>query len=114
MHHQHRPTLIVLDDVENETEVRSAEQRLNKLEWFNKAVLKAGSSLTNIVVAGTILHYDSLLATLLSPAKSPGWTTRKYQAVTSWAQNQDLWERSHALLHLSGGAAGWQDPRGRA
>lgn len=92
-HHQHRPTLIILDDVENETEVRSPEQRLNKMEWFHKAVLKAGSSLTNIVVAGTILHYDSLLATLLNPAKSSGWIARKYQAVVSWAERQDLWER---------------------
>lgn len=92
-HHQHRPTLIILDDVENETEVRSPDQRLNKLEWFHKAVLKAGSSLTNIVVVGTILHYDSLLATLLDEKRSPGWTSRKYQAIVNWSQRQDLWER---------------------
>jgi predicted phage terminase large subunit-like protein len=91
---QHRPTLIILDDVENETEVVSVEQRETKAQWFKKAVLKAGTTAqTNVIVVGTLLHYDSLLAKLLDGRTMPGWITRKYQAVLSWAQNENLWQQ---------------------
>ena len=89
---QHRPTLIVLDDVESEVEVRSDDQRRHKQEWFNKTVLKAGTSATNVIVVGTILHYDALLANLIDPRKSPNWTGKKYQAVCSWSKCVQLWE----------------------
>ena len=93
-HRQHRPSLIILDDVENEAEANSADQRESKLLWFKKAVMKAGTTAhTNVVVVGTILHYDSLLAHLLDERKMPGWTHRKYQAVQSWADNQELWQK---------------------
>ncbi len=98
--HRHvRPSLIVLDDIENEDEVRSSEQRRHKADWFNRAVLKAGSADTNVVVVGTVLHYDSLLANLIDPRKSPGWEGRKYQAVRSYASNQDLWARWEAIYN---------------
>lgn len=70
-HREHRPSLIILDDIENETEVHSADQRRYQLDWFNKAVLKAGDATTNVVVVGTILHYDSLLAGLLDDLDGP-------------------------------------------
>jgi predicted phage terminase large subunit-like protein len=93
-HRQYRPTLIILDDVENEAEVLSADQRENKIEWFKKAVLKAGTTAqTNVIVIGTLLHYDSLLAKLLDGKTMPGWITRKYQAVLSWAENENLWQK---------------------
>ncbi|UCD75504.1 MAG: phage terminase large subunit [Phycisphaerales bacterium] len=100
-HRQNRPTLIVLDDIENEAEVRSAEQRKRKQEWFNRAVLKAGTSMTNVVVVGTVLHYDALLGNLIDPRKSPGWTARKYQAVGNWSARPDLWSQWEAVFgHL--------------
>ncbi len=91
-HRQDRPTLIIADDIENESEARSEDQRRNKAEWFNKAVLKAGSAETNVVVVGTVLHYDSVLAQLLDPLKSPGWSGHRYQAVMSWSTRPELWE----------------------
>ncbi|MFC1806084.1 phage terminase large subunit [Planctomycetota bacterium] len=91
-HHQHRPGLIILDDVENEEAVRSAEQRDKLRDWLRKAVLKAGDSRTNVVVVGTIMHYDSLLAELIHDTKSPGWHGHKYQAVISWPTHPELWE----------------------
>lgn len=96
-HQEHRPTLIILDDIENELEVASAEQRETKRAWFEKALLKAGTmTTTNVVVVGTILHYDALLARLVGDGTGtvdfPGWTARKYQAVISFSENDDLWE----------------------
>ena len=80
-HRENRPTLIVMDDIENEAEVRSDDQRRNREEWFAKAVLKAGTRQSNVIVVGTVLHYDALLAKLIDSRKSPDWTGRKYQAV---------------------------------
>ena len=96
-HNEHRPSLIILDDVENEAEVRSADQRRYKQEWFTKAVLKAGSATTNVLVVGTILHYDSLLINLIDPRKSPGWTGRRYQAVIEWSSSPELWATWEAI-----------------
>ncbi len=93
-----RPTLIILDDVENEKSTESANQRENKMIWFSKSVLKAGTTgLTNVIVVGTILHYDSLLAELIDGKSKPGWTARKYQAVRSWAEHDDLWQQWQAI-----------------
>jgi predicted phage terminase large subunit-like protein len=92
-HKQYRPTLIILDDIENEMDVTSAEQRESKMAWFKKAVLKAGTTaLTNVIVVGTLLHFDSLLSQLLDGRTIPGWTARKYQAVESWSENESLWQ----------------------
>ncbi len=95
-----RPSLIILDDVETDAEVRSEEQRSSVRQWFNQAVCNAGSSHTNIIVVGTILHHHSLLATLLKPEQSPGWTGRKYQAIEpdGMAVRGDLWERWESIL----------------
>jgi predicted phage terminase large subunit-like protein len=91
-HGQYRPGLIILDDVENEEAVRSPEQRDNLRDWFTRAVLKAGDGGTNVVVVGTIMHYDSLLAELTDETTSPGWIGRRYRAVISWCIHPDLWE----------------------
>lgn len=115
LHRQHRPSLIILDDVENELEVRSDEQRRRKEQWFFKAVLKAGSPITNVIVIGTILHYDSLLCNLVGssdgPRKHPGWDGLRYQAVLRWSPAADLWarwERIFGQLELHEGEQGPQ------
>ncbi len=87
-HRQYRPDLIILDDVENDENVRSPDQRKYLMNWFNKVVMNAGSKNTDVVVIGTILHYDSLLNNLL---QKPGYRTRKYKAVIN-DSNSPLWD----------------------
>ncbi len=88
-HRNWRPDLIIVDDVENDENVRTFEQR-NKLEnWFLKAVSKSGDDYTDIIVIGTLLHYDSLLAHIL---KNPSYQSIKYKAVINFATNSDLWD----------------------
>ncbi len=95
-HDANRPTLILLDDVEGEAEAASADLREARQGWFNRAVLKAGvADRTNVIVVGTLLHYDSLLARLVGIGRdkpAPGWTARRFQAVLSWADRTDLWQ----------------------
>ena len=85
--YERRPDLILCDDIENDEGVRTAEQRQKTADWFWKAVCKSGDSYTDILVIGTILHHDSLLAGLL---ENPGFQSRKYRAVLSDAPSP-LW-----------------------
>ena len=89
-HRNWRPDLILLDDIENDENVRTPEQRKKLESWYFKAVSKAGDSYTDILYIGTLLHYDSLLAKVL---KNPGYKTVKYKAVLSFAERQDFWEK---------------------
>lgn len=88
-HRNWRPDLIVLDDIENDENVNTPEQRRKLKNWFDKAVSKAGDTYTDIMYIGTILHYDSLLNNVL---QNPRYKTRKYRAVISEAVNTKLWD----------------------
>lgn len=96
-HGPHRPDLVVGDDLENDEQVRSPEQRDKLEKWFQRAVLNLGAAddALDVIVIGTILHYDSLLSRLL---KNPLWRSRKFQAVLSWPHRMDLWQAWEELL----------------
>lgn len=93
-HQNWRPDLIVLDDIENDENVNTPEQRKKLENWFYKAVSKAGDTYTDIVYIGTILHYDSLLSKVL---KNPEYHCVKYRGVISFASNQELWAAWEAI-----------------
>lgn len=61
-----RPDWIVCDDIENDENIQSKNQRDKLHSWFLKAVLKlpARTQSYNILIVGTTLHHDSLLARL--------------------------------------------------
>lgn len=91
--YQRRPDLILCDDIENDEGVRTVEQRRKTADWFWKAVCKAGDSYTDILVIGTVLHHDSLLANLL---ENPGFQSWKFRAVLS-EPSSPLWQQWEAL-----------------
>lgn len=93
-HRNWRPDLIVLDDIENDENVNTPEQRKKLKRWFEKAVSKAGDTYTDIMYIGTVLHYDSLLSNVL---KNPRYKTKKYRAVISEAVNIKLWEEWESI-----------------
>lgn len=93
-HRNWRPDLMLLDDVENDENVRTPEQRGKLDNWFKKAVSKAGDDYTDIIYIGTLLHYDSLLANTL---KNPGYRAVKFQAVIRFSSAEKLWEQWEAL-----------------
>lgn len=88
-HKNWRPDLLVLDDIENDENVRTVDQRKKLSDWFYKAVSKAGDDYTDIIYIGTMLHYDSLLANVL---KNPSYKSIKYQAVLSFSTAVNLWD----------------------
>ncbi len=100
-HGPYRPDLTVLDDIENDEQVRSAEQRDKLHAWLTKTVLPLGGvgQKYDVVYIGTILHYDSVLARTL---KNPFWTTTKFKAMLHWPERMDLWERWEELYRNDG------------
>lgn len=95
-HKNWRPDLILLDDIENDENVLTPQQRKKLSSWFFKAVSKSGDTYTDIFYIGTILHYDSLLANIL---RNPGYQTRKYKAVLSFSSRKDLWDEWEVILN---------------
>lgn len=102
-HGPYRPDLFVGDDLENDDNVRTPEQR-DKLEaWLTKAVLKLGGAgeKFDVLVIGTVLHYDSVLSRLL---KNPLWHGRTFKAIERWPDDMEAWERWEALYKAHGEA----------
>ena len=94
-HRNWRPDLIILDDVENDENVRTPEQRKKLKDWFDKAVSKCGDDYTDIVYIGTLLHYDSLLAKTLA---NSAYRSIKYKAVIRFSQADDLWQQWETIF----------------
>lgn len=94
-HRNWRPDLIILDDVENDENVRTPEQRKKLKDWFDKAVSKCGDDYTDIVYIGTLLHYDSLLAKTLA---NPAYRSIKYKAVIRFSQADELWQQWETIF----------------
>ena len=87
-HRNRRPDLVICDDLEADAAVENPRQREKDRNWFFKALMKVGGRYTVYLTVGTLMHYDSLLATLL---KRPGWTGRVWKAVRRWSPSP-LWE----------------------
>lgn len=105
-HKQWRPDLILCDDLENDENVNTPEQRKKLRNWFYKAVSKAGDTYTDIVYIGTLLHFDALLANV---AKNPSYKTVKYQGVISFAKNTALWDAWEVIYTDLGNDARQED-----
>lgn len=65
-HGEHRPDLVVLDDVENNESVETQEGRDKTYRWFTTEVLPLGDIKTKYIIVGSPLHEDSLLLRLKS------------------------------------------------
>lgn len=63
-HGEHRPDLVICDDVEDLNSVKTKEGRDKTFQWLNGEVLPIGDQETKIVIVGNLLHEDSLLMRL--------------------------------------------------
>lgn len=63
-HNQHRPDLIVGDDVEDLASSKTREGRQKVSQWLTGEVIPAGDKNTRLVIVGNLLHEDSLLVRL--------------------------------------------------
>ncbi|MDR0701306.1 MAG: phage terminase large subunit [Azoarcus sp.] len=100
-HGPYRPDLCVLDDIENDEQVRSPEQRDKLHAWLKKTVMPLGGAgdKYDVVYIGTVLHYDSVLARTLS---NPMWRTARFRALLRWPDNMALWDQWEEVLRNDG------------
>ena len=75
---QHRPDLVVIDDLENDQSVRNPKIVKKTLDWLLEAVYGSLTHDASLFVIGTLLSRNSVLAQLL---QNPAWITRKYKAI---------------------------------
>lgn len=96
-----RPDLVVLDDIENDEQVRNPEQRDKLQSWLTKTVLPLGGAgaKLDVVYIGTILHYDSVLARTLA---NPLWKSARFRALLAWPENMALWDAWEEVLRNEG------------
>lgn len=96
-HGPYRPDLVIGDDLENDENVRSPEQRDKLMTWVLKSLLSLGyaDDSLDVFIIGTILHYDSVLSRLIS---NKLWRGKKFRAIEQWPSRMDLWDRWTELL----------------
>jgi predicted phage terminase large subunit-like protein len=85
---EHRPSLIICDDLQNDNHIRSITERERSRQWFHGMLLKAGTPQTNIVNLATALHREALAMEL---HQTPGWTSKIFKSIVRWPRNMSLW-----------------------
>ena len=81
-HRQHRPDLVILDDIENDKSVKNPKIVKETLKWIREAVMGSiarGGLDGTLFVIGTLLSKKSVLAELL---KDPEWISKEYSALS--------------------------------
>ncbi len=87
---QHRPQLVLLDDLLKDDTAKSETKRETVKSTFTDVVIPIGTKDTNILVVGTVLHEEDLMADLLK-GKIPGVRSIRKSAVISFSDRDDLW-----------------------
>ncbi len=90
-HNQHRPDVMICDDIEDADSVKTQENRDKLFDWLTGDVLPAGDKETRMIFIGTPLHQDSLLMRLRKIFKEgdPKNVFRQYPIVDE--NNVPLW-----------------------
>jgi len=85
-----RPQLILMDDLLKEDTARSETKREQVKSTFTDVIIPIGTKDSNILMVGTILNEEDLMADLLK-GKIAGVRSIRKGAVISWAERDDLW-----------------------
>jgi len=91
-HRQHRPDLVICDDILKDESARSPVQRENIYDWFKRAVIPLGKDAL-IVVVNTIFHHDDLPSRLLKEIEQRtlrNWLGLRFSAIKE--NGTPLWE----------------------
>jgi predicted phage terminase large subunit-like protein len=99
-HKQWRPDLIILDDLENDLNVRNSEIVEQILDWVKSAVYPSLDAGGNLMIIGTILRWKSALHLMLTSPDEPycHFKRRIYRALKE--DGSFLWEARHPVSRL--------------
>lgn len=92
-----RPDMIIIDDLENDENVETDDQREKLFRWFTKALLKCGDKRTIHLFIGTIMHYEAMLFKVLHDKNFAMWNRKIYQAVYEFS-NSPLWNKWEEII----------------
>lgn len=104
-HGPHRPDLVIPDDIENDEQVQTKEQRDKLHRWVMKVLLKLGEQgqKLSFFMLGTILHYDAVITRL---QRNSSFKAKKYKSITRWPDNMALWDQWEEIYLNDGEEAG--------
>ena len=86
---QFRPTLVLIDDLLKDDTAKSEAKREQIKASFTDVILPIGTRTTNILMVGTILNDEDLMADLLK-GKIAGVRSIRKAAIVKWSES-DLW-----------------------
>ncbi len=69
-HNEHRPDLIICDDVEDVQSAKTREGRNKTYNWLRGEVIPTGDRNTRLILIGNLLHEDSLLMRIKEEIKN--------------------------------------------
>lgn len=94
----YRPEAIVIDDLEKDPDVLSANYREQMWQWLQSVVIPLGTpGKTHILYVGTLLHEDSVLNRAMT--QDPRFKSLKFSAIRKWPERMDLWDKYGEMLH---------------
>ena len=89
-----RPTLIVCDDLQNDSHMVSAVQRASSDRWFQGSLAQGRHAANSLINLATALHRDALALEL---NRTPGWTSRMFRSIEHWPHDMTLWHQWQAI-----------------
>lgn len=95
----YRPDLILIDDLENDEMVQNQDRRIKTKHWLLRAVIPALAKDGDIVMIGTILHFDSVLKNIIDHKDEfASWNTVLYRAIQD--DGTSLWPELYSVEEL--------------
>lgn len=90
IHRGNRPSLVIIDDPEDEESVRTKESRDKTENWLNKEVIPGVEEKQGrVIVIGNLIHMDSLMARLRD---GDIFKTREYPLITKGGHGKVTWK----------------------
>ena len=99
-HKQHRPDLVILDDLENDLNVQNPRIVKALLKWIKETVYPGVAATGNLFWIGTILAKRSALNIVIRGEEEPynHWIRRIYRAIQE--DGTSLWPSAHPIEKL--------------
>jgi len=103
-----RPTLIIVDDPEDENNTKTSEAMESNLKWLLQAAVPSLDPIGRVIVIGTPLHERCIVKTL---ENASGWVSRTYKYInTDEHGNQySLWPETKSMEVLLGEKKSFED-----
>lgn len=100
---QARPSLVIMDDPENDEHITSTTMRDRTKTWFERTLMHMGNRQTNYLALGTAIHRE---CTVLRLQRTPGWITYRedgrpqpFRAIRDWPTRMDLWDKWEQIYY---------------